>query len=728
MQGLTEKEVRERLGNHGQNEIKRTDPFKIFRMALSQFRDPLVVLLLVASALSYFIGETLDAVLIVAIVVLNGLLGFFQEFKAERTIESIQERIESTTKVVRDGTVKEVPSNLLVPGDLIILEAGDKVPADCHIVKGELNVDESMLTGESLPVTKSTEDLIFAGTLVVKGKIRAEVKTTGMNTRIGEISKLSEGQTPTPFQKKLQNLSSFLGKVVVLIAVLIAIAGVVQGHELLKMVELGISLGVAAVPEGLIILSTMCLAIGVKRMADQRAVVKRLPGVEALGSVDVLCVDKTGTITKNKLAVKESRGDQQALKLSASLTSQELKDPLDIALRAWAGEGKTDTFEPFDSDRKFARAILKRRMYVKGAPEIIAGLCRSVPSSFDGDIHDMASRGLKVIAFASGTRKGALQFHGLVGLYDPPRGGVEQVIVTARELGIEIKMITGDHPETAGAIADQVGITGKVVDFGANGFSEAEVAGAAVFARVVPEDKLRIVRALQAQGLKVGMTGDGVNDAPALKNADIGIALGSGTEIAKEAADIVLLDDNLSTIVEAAREGRSVFINVRKATQYLLGMNAAEILAISAGMFFGAVIFKPAQILWMNLVTDSLPALAFAYDRNPAEGKNKDILTAGLWRKIGTVGAVLAAATVGSFIGWGKVAALNTLIFAEIGYQPIVRKKYKSRGLRFSVAFLLVTVAIQLLATQFLGVFLGLGFPGAELAAVALALAALSFA
>ncbi len=728
MWGLTEEEARKRLTSHGPNEVRRVDRFKALKLAFGQFRDPLVLLLLAAATLSYFIGEHLDAALIVAIVLLNGFLGFLQEFKAERTIESIKERIRVTSKVLRNGEVKEVEARLLVPGDVVILEAGDRVPADCRIVMGSLSLDESMLTGESLPVFRSQKEMVYAGTLVVKGNAHAEVMATGMSTRIGEISRLSEGQTPTPFQRKLQNLSAFLGKVVVVVSLLIAVVGIAQGKELFKMIELGISLGVAAVPEGLIILSTMCLAIGVKRMADRRAIVKRLPAVEALGSVDVLCVDKTGTITENRLVVKEACGDVESLKLAAALTSQELKDPLDNALREWAGKKRPESFESFDPDKKFARAFLKGRMYLKGAPEVVAKHCKKLPPGFEKDIHDMASRGLKVIAFASGVHEGKLELHGLVGLYDPPRKGVEKVIATAKELGIDVRMITGDHPETARAIAEQVGISGKVVDFGENGFSETEVADASIFARVTPEDKLRIVEELQKRGLKVGMTGDGVNDAPALKKADIGIALGSGTEIAKEAADIVLLDDNLNTIVEAAREGRNVFVNVRKATQYLLGMNAAEILAISTSMLFGEVLFKPVQILWMNLVTDSLPALAFAYDRNPTEGKNKNILTDELWKKVGSVGAILAAGTVGSFLKWGKTAALNTLILSEIGYQPVIRRKYRSRGLKTALAFLLATVGIQLLATAFLAPYLGLSFPSSELLSVAVVLAVLTLA
>jgi Ca2+-transporting ATPase len=721
VQGLTREEADRRLKKHGPNEVRRTDRWKVFRIALEQFRDPLVLLLLAAAGASQLIGETLDAALIAAIVVINGAIGFFQEWKAERTIEGIQERVRSVSRVIRDGKVLELDSRFLVPGDLIVLEAGDKVPADCSIASGELSLDESMLTGESLPVFRPEGEL-HAGTLVVKGKAKAEVTATGMATRIGQISKLSEVETATPFQQKLRVLSSKLGKTVVLVAALVAAAGVLQGRGLLDMAQLGISLGVAAVPEGLIILSTMCLAVGVRRMADQRAIVKRLPAVEALGSVDVLCVDKTGTITENRLRVKESWGDPKPLKEAAALTSRELKDPMDAALREWAGEREPDGFEPFDSDRRFARATSGDRQFVKGAPEVVAGLCAKVPEDFDQHVHKMAAAGLKVIALASGRKK--LKLHGLVGLYDPPRAGVKEVIATAGEMGVDVVMVTGDHPDTALAIARQVGIDGKVVEL--DGGFGGSLEGVGVFARVAPEDKLRIVDALQERGLKVGMTGDGVNDVPALKKADIGIALGSGTEIAREAADIVLLDDDLSTIVGAVKEGRSVFTNVRKAAQYLLSMNAAELLAISLGMFFGAVMFEPAQILWMNLVTDSLPALAFAYDSNPPGGKNRNIVDGRLWQAITAAGTVLGLGAVTSFLGWGHAAALNTLIYSEIFYQPLVRRKYHSSGFGLALAFLAATVTIQLAATWFLGAHLGLGFPGAELLVVGASLALLA--
>ncbi|MBR9689318.1 MAG: cation-translocating P-type ATPase [Candidatus Altiarchaeota archaeon] len=727
MKGLSEAVVAERLKIYGTNEVQSVDKWKTLRMIINPFRDALVILLLFAASLSYFIGETLDTVLIVSIVILNGIIGFFQEYKAEKTIESIRERLRSFVKVRRDGETKEIDSRFLVPGDIVLLEAGEKVPADGTVVLGELSVDESMLTGESLPVMKGHKEEIYAGTLIVKGKATIEITGTGMNTKIGKISEMSEGTSTTPFQEKLKELSTFLGKIVIGISVVIVAIGLFQGNEVLEMVELGISLGVAAVPEGLIILSTMCLAIGVKKMADHKAIVKRLPAVEALGSIDVLCVDKTGTITENQLVVKESRGDDEASKIAASLTSQELNDPLDLALREWAGNKNPESFEPFDSDKKYAMASLKGRIYVKGAPEIIAKYCKNLPAGFEDDVHEMASHGLKVIAVASGISEGTFDFHGLIGLYDPPRKGVAKIIQTAKDMGIEIKMITGDHPETARAIATRVGITGAVVDLEGTEFSEDDVEKAEVYARVTPEDKLRIVQALQKKGLKVGMTGDGVNDAPALKKSNIGIALGSGTDIAKEAADMVLLDDNLSTIIEAVHEGRSVFLNVRKATQYLLSMNAAEVLSISISMIFGVVLFKPAQILWMNLVTDSLPALAFAYDSNPAKEKNKTILTKKIWAKIGAAGSILGLGAVGSFLRWGKAAALNTLIYSEIAYQPIVRKKYKSTGIKIAMAFLIVTVAIQLASTQYIGSYLGLSFPGAELLVVLASMGILSF-
>lgn len=727
MQGLTATVAKERLKRYGKNEVKSTEKFKTLKMIINQFKDALVILLIFAAILSYSIGETLDSALIVSIVMLNGIIGFFQEYKAEKTIQSIQERLKTFVRVVRSGEIIEIDSSLLVPGDIVHLEAGEKVPADAKLATGELSVDESMLTGESVPVVKTITDEVFAGTLVVKGKASVEIISTGMYTKIGKISKMSEGGTETPFQEKLKDLSSFLGKIVILISIIVAGIGIFEGNDLLQMVELGISLGVAAVPEGLIILSTMCLAIGVKKMADHKAIVKKLPAVEALGSIDILCVDKTGTITKNNLVVKEVRGDIEASKVAASLTSQELKDPMDEALRQWAGKKKPESFEPFDSEKKYAMASLKGRIYIKGAPEIVKDYCKKLPKNFEEDIKDMAKRGLKVIAVASGLKEKEFELHGLIGLYDPPRQGIEKIIDTAKGMGLRVVMITGDHPETARSIASQVGITGKVIDLDKGEFEKKNIHDAGVFSRVTPEDKLKIVQAFQKDGLKVGMTGDGVNDAPALKKADIGIALGSGTDIAKEAADMVLLDDNLDTIISAIHEGRSVFLNVRKATQYLLSMNTAEIVAITLGMFFGVVIFNPAQILWMNLITDSLPALAFAYDNNPTKSKNKSILNTGMWKKIAVAGSLLGIFTMFSFLTWGKAAALNTLIYSEIGYQPIIRKKYRSAGLKIATFFIAATIGIQVVASEFLGQFLGISMPGMEILVVLASLGVLNF-
>jgi Ca2+-transporting ATPase len=718
VEGLTTEQAKERLETYGKNEVVRQKRFLGLRMFLRQFSDPLVLLLIAAAVLSFFTGEPVDAALILSIVFLNGLFGFFQEFKAEKTIEGIRDRLVSEVKVKRDGKIETVPSSMLVPGDLIILEPGERVPADGEIALGSLKIDESALTGESIPADKSVNEKVFAGTLVVKGRAEVNVTATGMNSRIGEISALAEGSLPTPFQKKLRALSSVLGKAVVLISLAVAVFGIISGRGLLRMVEFGISLGVAAVPEGLIILSTMCLAIGVKRMADHKAIVKRFPSVEGLGSVDVLCVDKTGTITENRLTVKDSWGDYDAMKIAASLTSQELKDPLDQALREWAGHGHPESFEPFDSDKKYAKAVLKGRIYVKGNPEVVLKFCRGVKKEAYAMLDEIADKGLKVLAFASGADEEHFEFHGFVGLYDPPRKGVEKIIQSALESGISIKMITGDHPKTAEAIARQVGITGDVVDVSSGGFDEANLANVGVFARVTPEDKLKIVNALKNRGFLVAMTGDGVNDAPAIKKADVGIALGSGTDIAKDSADIVLLDDNLSTIVRAVNEGRNVFANVKTATRYLLSMNVAEILAIVTGIFFGQILFTPVQILWMNLVTDSLPALAFAYDMNPVSDKNKSLLDRKTWAKIISTGFVVGASTLVSFLVFGPAAALNAMIFSEILYQPIIRRKSRSTGGAMAYLLLALTVVLQIFSALFLGPALGVSLPGKELIVV----------
>ncbi|MBR9681879.1 MAG: cation-translocating P-type ATPase [Candidatus Altiarchaeota archaeon] len=722
MTGITAQEAKKRLAIYGSNTIQKKDGFRAIKTILSQFTDPLILVLLAAAGASYFLGETFDALLIFSIVLVNGFIGFFQEFKAEKALEQIKDMIETPVNVYRDEDLIQVNSQELVPGDLIVLEAGDKVPADGVIQTGDVHVDESALTGESVAVLRSIHEEVTMGTIVTRGKCTVWVTVTGMKTKMGGIAEMVQVDTKTPFQKKLEVLSGNLGKLVLAISVMVGLIGVfVLKKDMLEMFQLAVSLGVAAVPEGLPILATMCLAIGVQRMAKRNAVVKKLPSVEALGSIDILCVDKTGTITENKLMVKEWWGGLESIKIAASLTSQEIKDPVDIALRKWAGEKNTEAFTPFQSETMVAVAVHKGKTYVKGAPKAVLVKCKN-KNGVMAQVEEMAQKGLKVLAFASGTASHNFEFHGLVGLYDPPRKGVKKALREAKKLGLDIKMITGDHPKTAHTIAKEAGIDGNVLTVEELKTADAEtIANTTIFARVAPEDKLKIVEALQKLGLKVAMTGDGVNDTPALKKADIGISLGSGTELAREVSDIILLDDNLDTIVNAVHEGRNIFKNVKMSTMFSLSTNISEVLVIVGSLLTGHVIFRPLQILWVNLVTDSLPALAFAYDDHDQLEKNKEILEKRDWKKTLIIGGIMGMVSYLANIMMGPLQALNILIYGELAYQPIIRAKYGVKRLfnPKAILFLAATVIVQILGVVYLGKAIGLALPGIELLWVA---------
>ncbi len=717
MYGLTSEEALKRLRIYGKNRMEKTERFKLIKLIVEQFSSSFVLLLLASAVISYAIGERLDALLILVIVGINGFVGFLQEYQAEKTLEKLRELVKQKIKVYRDGSLIEVDSDDLVPGDVILLESGDKVPADCEIISGELSLDESALTGESVPVDRYVKDEIYAGTLVIRGKGLARVVATGSRTRIGKIAQMAEGGEKTPFVLKMEKLSSEIGKYLVIVIVLMAAVSYLQGHTFLQVLELSTSLGVAAVPEGLPVVTMVCLALGAWRMAQRKAVMKTLPAAEALGSVNVLCVDKTGTLTENRLTVKEVWGNEESIKVVASLTAQEEKDPVDIALREWAGERHAESFEPFDSVKKRATAYHKGRMYVKGAPEVVFQLCEGDVSRAEEMVESMASRGLKVLAFASGKEK--LELEGLVGLYDPPRKDIKKYLAEARKLGVEVKMITGDHRLTAAAIAREVGLTGKVVNADELD-SIQDMRDVSVFARVSPEDKYRIVDALQKAGYLVAMTGDGVNDAPALKKAHVGIALGSGTDIAKEAADIVLLDDNLETIVNAIREGRTIFKNISNSVRYLLSMNLAEILLILMGMLKKVILLKPIQILWMNLVTDSLPAIVFAYDTHDRAEQRKEVLQGREWVSILLSAFVLSLFSFVAYSKFGRSAALNTMIYGELMYQPVMKMKSGAKSGRIYYLLMGATVLIQIIGAVFLGNVIGMALPSKEIGLAAL--------
>lgn len=810
--GLTETEASRRLQQWGRNILQKKKQKGITEIFLDQFRDFMVLILLAATLISGLLKEYSDALTIIVIVILNAVLGFIQEYKAERSFAALQKLTAPWEKVLRDGLRREIPAWQVVPGDIVLLEAGDRVCADLRVMQAvTLMVDESPLTGESTPVEKEAltlkalpsspgdaSNMVFNGTLIVNGQGFGVVVATGMETEMGRIASLiQEAETgSTPLQKRLARLGKYLVAACFLLCMGLALLGLWRGEELYKMFMAGITLAVAAIPEGLPAIVTISLALGVQRMVRRKAIVRRLPAVETLGCATVICADKTGTITQNKLTVKsiyangnfytvegedaDLRGEffaarkkidplaephleqmflgmtlcnnaylprakswlqdkafaagwgaiqkpAQGLYRDAGkdpaklLARQQLQgDPLERALlvcAAKAGFWKEELEEkyfrikelPFNASRKRMSVIYQKGaelvVYVKGAPE---GLLEKSSYLLEGgrikplgpgdrqrilsQVDKMAAQALRTLAVAYRLLPGeadlskeeevetGLIFIGFCGMIDPPRPAVLKAIQSCIRAGIDVKMITGDHRHTAMAIGQKTGIlrpgskviTGEELDH----LSEKELAKAidslAILARVNPEHKMRIVRCLKAQGHIVAMTGDGINDAPAVKEADIGIAMGStGTDVTKEAACLILADDNFKTIVAAIEEGRNIYENIRKFIRFLLGCNLGEILVMFLAVVWGLPLpLRPIQILWVNLVTDGLPAIALGLEppeddvmqappRSPREG----ILGRGLWKKI-----LLRGVTIGvtsSFVFALAFLQTGMLIYAQ---------------------------------------------------------------
>ncbi len=725
--GLDEKEARKRLIEYGYNEIlveKRRGVLSIF---LEQFKSILVLILLASVVISVFVGEMEDAIVIMVIVILNAVLGFIQEYRAEKALEALKKLASPKAIVIRNGREITIPSREVVPGDIIILEVGNKVPADARLIEAvNLRVDESILTGESVPVSKFTEPLedphtpiherrnmVYMATTVVYGRGKAVVTATGMNTEFGKIaSMLQEEEEETPLQRKLEKFGRILAIVIVFLSALAGLECLLEGASIIDMLLTAISLAVSAVPEGLPAVVTVTLAIGVQRMARKNAIVRRLSSVETLGSSTVICTDKTGTLTKNEMTVREiyvwdrrvhvtgtgyepkgkfylknrvinPKEDVTLMKLilaGALCNDARLEfydkewriigDPTEgalVVLAEKAGLSKEKLEKeyvrideiPFDSIRKRMSTIHRRAdgeimLFIKGAPEVIVERAKYIEKA--GKVYEiskeekekilltarsMAKKALRVLAIgyrplsieykSEGDLERNIILLGLVGMIDPPRPEVKEAIKVAEEAGITVIMVTGDHKETAVAIAKEIGLikdesdtvvlTGKDID----SLSDEEflklVDEVRIYARVSPEHKLRIIDALKRKGHIVAMTGDGVNDAPSVKKADIGIAMGiRGSDVTREAADLILADDNFATIVSAIKEGRTIYENIRKFLRLLLSVNWDEIFVV----FFAALLdlplpFTPKQILWINLVTDGLPALALGMDP-PDEG------------------------------------------------------------------------------------------------------------
>lgn len=751
--GLTEDEANKRLEKYGANNLKEKKKESLFIKFIKQFNDFMIIVLIIAAIISAIVAKTngsgdyIDSIIIIAIVIFNAIMGLIQEEKAEKSLEALKKMSAPNAKVRRNGKIREIEASKVVPGDIVMLEAGNYVPADCRLIDSyNLQIEESSLTGETLPTSKQADiilnantamgdlkNMAFATTIVVNGHAEAVVVETGMNTKVGQIAgMIIENESPeTPLQKKLGEVGKTLAITCMIICGLIFLIGIWKQIPITEMFMTSVGLAVAAIPEGLPAIVTIMLSIGVTKMAKKNSIIRKLPAVETLGCSSVICSDKTGTLTQNKMTVTQIRNAVGLVKnndrrfilelgtmCTDTIESQEvIGEATEVAITNAAVEinlRKRDLYYQmqrineisFDSKRKMMTTIhkigSKYRIITKGAPDVLIKRCNqyyqngriepifSKRDALQEQNQIMAEDALRVIAIAykdveklpreinSETIENELTFVGLIGMIDPPREGVKEAVKTCRKAGIKTVMITGDHLQTAKAIAKELGILRKG-DLAINGETlekmsqqelERNIMRYSVFARVSPEHKVRIVKAFQSTGAVVAMTGDGVNDAPALKNADIGIAMGKGgTDVAKNASDMVLTDDNFVTIVEAVKQGRNIYDNIKKAVHFLLATNIGEIVAIFVGLLLG--IKSPLlaiQLLWVNLVTDSLPAIALGLEkaennimnrlpRNP----RKSLFADGLWGKITTEGVMIGMLTLVAFsIG-------NNLYSIEVG-------------------------------------------------------------
>ena len=776
--GLSSDEAKVRLELYGYNEIKEERKLNEFLMLLSQFNSPLILILIISGIITSILERWVDSIIIFSVVLISASIGYIQERKAKKTIEALRMLIEAKTIALRDGEEHEISTKEIVPGDIILLEAGMKVPADAVLFStNDLAVDESLLTGESLPVEKGVNGHVFAGTLIVRGYGKAVVVATGENTELGKIARSvrMEKNVETPLIKRIKHLSKVIFVIIVLVSILNFIIGIFRGYDQTFMFLASVSLAVAAIPESLPALITMTLAIGVRDMARKKAIVRRLPAVETLGSVTTICTDKTGTLTQNRMSVvkifagfREFDIDRATLEAGGNLElhltikaghvcnkaiyrdGTESGDPTEIALlRVSHAMGIRDKFEvvdeiPFDPSRRFMATAVREgdeiKIYVKGSPENVLLMCRW--ALVDGklrefDFHkmyriasDYAEKGLRVLAFAyksvelkdfSEIEPKNLIFLGFQCMVDPSRAECYLAIEKCRSAGVRVIMLTGDHPKTALFIARDLGIDGKVLggDEVANMGDdelEAHLRDVNVFARVSPELKLRIVKLMRRMGETVSVTGDGVNDAPALKSADIGVAMGSGTDVAKESAEIILLDDNFATIVDAIEEGRNIFKKIQKILAWLLPTNLGEGLVVLMAFLLGMELpILPIQILWINTVTAILLGTTLVFEHKEPYLLKLKPMTGGLidgrmlFRVI-WVSIVLVLCAYALYFRYedrivARTVAMNTIVFFEIFYLLSSRSldlsfvrtlKFRNDALYIGV---LAMILLQILAT-----------------------------
>ena len=772
--GLNEKQVEDKQNKFGLNKLEEKKKESIVIKFIKQFNDFMIIILIIASIISAVVArlegsnDYFDSIIIIAIVVFNAIMGLVQEAKAEKSLEALKKMTAPTCRIKRNGKISTIKSEQIVPGDIVLLEAGNYVPADCRLISSSnLKIEESSLTGETVPVLKEANSILkektalgdmvnmaFSTTIVVNGHGEAIVTDIGMNTKVGKIAKMiiTNEAPETPIQKKLGEVGKSLGIACLGICLLIFIIGLLKKIEPIEMFMTSVGLAVAAIPEGLPAIVTIMLSIGVTKMAKKNSIIRKLPAVETLGSSSVICSDKTGTLTQNKMQVTKianingETNDKEYIKwlmgMATMCTDVEISrengkieltgEPTEKAIVNKAldeGQNKNELYNvmkrvkdiPFDSSRKMMTTIHKMsngyRVITKGAPDVLLKRCNKVYDNgnvttldysktklIENQNNKMADEALRVLAIAyldipnlpskidTETVEKNLIFIGLIGMIDPPREGVKEAVATCKKAGIKTVMITGDHIITAKAIAKDLGIlrgsdlaiTGEELDKIPQSILQKNIMNYSVFARVTPEHKVRIVKAYQSTGAVVAMTGDGVNDAPALKNADIGIAMGkNGTDVAKNAADMVLTDDNFVTIVEAVKQGRNIFDNIKKAVHFLIATNIGEIVTIFLGLILGLKSpLLAIQLLWINLVTDSLPAIALGLEKPETDIMNKKprdskkgIFADGLWQRIITEGTMLGILTLVAFSVGNYLYDIEvgrTMAFVSLGLLELV--------------------------------------------------------
>lgn len=765
-EGLSTSDAEARLLKYGRNELEEAKKKSPLGMLLRQFTDVMILILLAAAVISGIIGDVTDTIVILVIVLLNAIVGFLQEYRAEKAMQALKQMAVTQARVLRDGTNTHMPATMLVPGDVIILEAGSAVPADVRIIESvNLKIEEAALTGESHAIEKITgalevddlpigdrNNLAFKGTFVTYGRGTGVVVATGMQTELGRIAKmLQEEETLTPLQQRMAAFGKKLSVIVLILCVLFFVAGWLRGEDVMRMLMTALSLAVAAIPEALPAVITISLALAAKRMIRLNSLIRKLPAVETLGSVTYICTDKTGTLTKNKMHVEKLFVDGAAydrkeistirkndtirlllqsfaLNNDAAVdgSSKIIGDSTEVALLEVAHEMQIDTGDwprlaeiAFDSERKlmttFHRNDGKIISFTKGAPDILLQRCKDADiPRLQQQVDAMAADGLRVLGFAyrswdhlpknpqSELHEVGLQFLGLAGIIDPPREEVFDAVAQCKTAGIVPVMITGDHPLTAKAIASRIGILSSADDLVVTGQELSEmdneqflskVEKIKVYARVSPEQKLQIVKMLQQKGHYVAMTGDGVNDAPSLKRANIGIAMGiTGTDVSKEAAHMILLDDNFSTIVRAIREGRRIYDNILKFIKYLMTTNSGELWTLLMGPILGLpVALLPIHILWINLVSDGLPAISLSFEKaekdimnRPPRPPQQSVFADGRGKHMIWVGMLMAAIAL-SLQSWAiknglhwQTIVFNVVCLCQMGHVLAIRSEHQS--------------------------------------------------